>query len=606
MAFKLRYRRVKRALPYHWDVFVPEGGYPPPIPSPLPWSFEYTGIIPSPPMSGNVHFMVSLARRHLAPGPKQQYLLQSIVNGFSTHGRWLQVTPGLRRLAANRISPGMPGADAVDAQINRILQRQQGFITHAPIPGTQNFILNVDDSKTNADGSIKYRPVSSCSYPYNDSRDRTSWTARSDTTVFSEVLLLAMAAGLQQGPSVAFACDLAKSFEWINRRRDEVNTNCLVWHRGGRVIYFYSFVFLFGESGTPRIAHDFFELLSREMRRRLRLAFPFPTFVVRNCDDFLGIVPIDHADECTEAFNIATSVFPDAGVPIQTTKSVVSSPTVDWHGFQLDFTRQTISYGSDKCSRLLKSLVQFMDHPPMFTRGRCFVGHLEHLCCADLWLSVHVPAIRACVFAAETTNAPITWSTEARSDLERFHRRLTNTDYAPTARFADHFIVPDPDMVTVFSDASGKDTLGVGGYTPTVYSCAKWSDLPSWLLDPRHYSTGAIELVGLLLMAIICPPHATVCWVTDSEAADGAWSKLRSPAPLCNAILKLIQGVLAHKRTLVHSRHVPREQNVLADILSHCDHKTYWEQRPRSDLQVYSHAVTTLESELSTLTPLFG
>jgi hypothetical protein len=549
--------------------------------------------------------MVSLARRHLDPGPKLQYLLQSIVNGFSTHGRWLQHTPGLRRLAANRISPGMPGSDAVDAQINRILDRNQGFITTAPIPGTQNFIINVDDTKTNADGTIKYRPVSSCSYPYNDTRDRTSWTARSDTTVYSEVLLLAMAAGLQQGPSVAFACDLAKSFEWINRRRDEVNTNCFVWERDGTVIYFYSFVFLFGESGTPRISHDFFELLSREMRRRLRLALPFPIFVIRNCDDFLGIVPIAHKNRCTEAFGVATSVFDDAGVPIQTTKSVEASPVVDWHGFQLDFTNQTITYGADKCRRLRSTVCRFIDSPPMFTRGRSFVGHLEHLCCADLWLAVHVPAIRACVFAAEFTNSSITWSTEAKTDLERFKQRLDNADYAPAARFADHFIVPDATTITVYSDASGKDTRGVGGYTPTLYSCAHWSELPVWLLDERHSSTGAIELVGLLLMAIICPAHATVCWVTDSEAADGAWTKLRSPAPLCNAILKLIQGVLARKRTLVHSRHVTRDLNTLADILSHCDHKTYWEQRPPSDLQVFSPAAVMLNDELSTLTPLF-
>ena len=167
----------------------------------------------------------------------------------------------------------MPGAEAVDAQIDRIMLRKQGFITSAPIPGTQNFILNVDDTKTKADGSIKYRPVSSCSYPYGDSRDRTSWTARSDTTVFSEVILLAMAAGLEQGPSVVFACDLAKSFEWINRRRDEVNTNCLVWERDGRVIYFYSFVFLFGESGTPRIAFDFFDPLSRNASQAPRGLF---------------------------------------------------------------------------------------------------------------------------------------------------------------------------------------------------------------------------------------------------------------------------------------------------------------------------------------------
>jgi hypothetical protein len=414
-----------------------------------------------------------------------------------------------------------------------------------------------------------------------------------------------MAAGLQQGPSVAFACDLAKSFEWINRRRDEVNTNCLVWERYGAVIFFYSFVFLFGESGTPRISHDFFELLAREMRRRLRLAFPFTTFVIRNCDDFLGIVPIAHKDNCAEAFDTATSVFTDAEVPIQTTKSVRSSPTVDWHGFQLDFELQTITYGTEKSLRLRDSVVRFIDHPPTFARGRSFVGHLEHLCCADLWLSVHVPAIRACVFAAEFTNAPITWSSEAKSDLERFRHRIGCTDYAPTARFADHFIVPDPMTVTVYSDASGKDTLGVGGYTPTIYSCVRWSDLPSWLLDTKYSSTGAIELVGLLLMAIICPANATVCWVTDSEAADGAWSNLRSPAPLCNAILKLIQFNLARKRTLVHSRHVPREKNTLADILSHCDHKTYWEQRPPCDQQAYSPVEITLNFELSKLTPLF-
>jgi hypothetical protein len=194
LGLKLRYRRITRILPYHWEIFVPEGGYPSLILPPLPWSFEHQGHIPSPPMAGNVRFVASLARCHLDPGPKLQYLLQSIVNGFSTLGRWLQLTPGLRRLSANRISPGMSGSDAVDAQIDRILARNQGLITTAPIPGTQNFIINVDDTKTNADGTIKYRPVSSCSYPCNDTCDRTSWTAHSDTTVYSEALLLAMAA----------------------------------------------------------------------------------------------------------------------------------------------------------------------------------------------------------------------------------------------------------------------------------------------------------------------------------------------------------------------------------------------------------------------------
>jgi hypothetical protein len=124
--------------------------------------------------------------------------------------------------------------------------------------------------------------------------------------------------------------------------------------------------------------------------------------------------------------------------------------------------------GADKCRRLLESVTRFIDFPPMFTRGRSFVGHLEHLCCADLWLAVHVPAIRTCVFAAELTNAPTCWSTEARTDLERFRSRLDNTDTVPTARFADHFIVPDESIMTVFSDASGKDTLGVGGYRVIV------------------------------------------------------------------------------------------------------------------------------------------
>jgi hypothetical protein len=194
-------------------------------------------------------------------------------------------------------------------------------------------------------------------------------------------------------PLIAFVCDLAKSSEWINRRRDDVNTNCLVWERDVTVIYFYSFVSLFGESGTPRIYHDFFELLSREMRRKLRLALPFPTFVIRNCDDFLGIVPFAHKDNCAEAFGVATSVFDDAGVPVQTTKSVEASPAGYWHGFQLDFTHQTITYSTDKCHRFRDIVNRFIDSPPMTTRGRAFVGHLEHLCCQPYALAYSPPSI---------------------------------------------------------------------------------------------------------------------------------------------------------------------------------------------------------------------
>jgi hypothetical protein len=103
---------------------------------------------------------------------------------------------------------------------------------------------------------------------------------------------------------------------------------------------------------------------------------------------------------------------------------------------------------------------RFINCPPTFTRGRPFVGHLEHLCCADIWLAVHVPTRRACVFAAEHTNSPITWSPEAKADLERFKHHPDNADYAPTARFADHFVVPIATTIPVFSDASGKDTRG--------------------------------------------------------------------------------------------------------------------------------------------------
>jgi hypothetical protein len=414
-----------------------------------------------------------------------------------------------------------------------------------------------------------------------------------------------MVMAIRLGPCHAFTFDLAKSFESINRRRSEVNTNCLVWQRYGFVIYFYSFVFLFGESATPRIAHDYFELLSREITYRLRHHFSFPIYCTRNCDDFAGLVPIKHARHCSAAFDIATGVIADAGIPIQVTKSFPNSAAIDWHGFEMDFVAQTIGYGATKCARLLISIVTSLVTPPRFTKGRSLLGSLEHLCCADVYLAPHVPAIRACVFAAEHLSQPITWSSEAISDLHRFRDRLAGTDYLPRARFQDHFVDPTVDFTTCYSDASGRADRGVGGYTDNLYSCVPWSELPSWLLSDEHSSTGLIELVGLLLLVLLCDCRS-ICWITDSTAADGAWTNHRSPSAPCNALIKLIHFHLARTHSLVHSRHVNRDLNTLADILSHCDHRAYWEQRPPSDLQRFSPTGVMLNAALSTLTPHFG
>jgi hypothetical protein len=138
----------------------------------------------------------------------------------------------------------------------------------------------------------------------------------------------------------------------------------------------------------------------------------------------------------------------------------------------------------------------------------------------------------------------------------------------------------------------------------------RWSDLPSWLLKKEHTSSGAVEFVAFVALSCLPedPDHedSVVCWVTDAEAADAAWANQRSPSPLCNALIKIAQRRFRKRRTLVYSRHVKRELNVLADTLSHCDHATYWGQRPQSDRQIFAPVADTLRAELSTLTPIFG
>jgi hypothetical protein len=430
----------------------------------------------------------------------------------------------------------------------------------------------------------KLRATFDTSAPHNHT-DLTSYTIRQAVTFSREHLFEVIATALRIGPAIASSFDYSNSFESIRKRREDIRTNVYYWEEW----YWYIAVHVYGQSESPGHADNLFQLPTEEMRAQFEILHAKLHPIFRNCDDTLILDPLDDLTTAEAGFALATSIAGKAGLTLQPTKTHFHVNPHTWNGFIFDFIKQTLGYSPSKI-KAFSARIQLALNPASLTfkQGESFLGLCEHYVLADIWARVLIPSIRASILAAKKLprTTKVSFSTTAVRDLVRLLDRLSSTNGEVLTTFQDHFRLHTP-TATLFSDASGASAFnkdGVGGYGSSWHTFAAWSSITDtqdgttlpWLLHKAYYSTGLIELLGLLMLLLAADKDptlhkTTIRWKSDSAAAVGAWTNMRSPSLPCNEVLKRCQHRLSILRSHVQAVHVPRDQNTIADHLSHSD-----------------------------------
>jgi len=313
---------------------------------------------------------------------------------------------------------------------------------------------------------------------------------------------------------------------------------------------------------------------------------------------------IESAPRAIEAFKLACRA---ARQPLQEDKQVLIAATIQFDGLLFDFPNKLLGYPAAKQLRLVFKIGTALGHAESDTLSRITPGpardaatammaaqnelndgaapssvltrsalesitsSLAYAIIALVHLRSRIPHIRACWTHLESDHSAVTLSKEATSCLKQFYGLFLAVEdlWYPM----ENLFEKSPDRLLT-TDASGAH--GFGGYSTDLYFCNPLR--PRWNLHmgklPPHVSTAWLEL-GALFIALHCSPaywrNRVVLWVTDSEAAVGAWSQGRSSSLALNALLWATQRRCAKLGMYIVPRHVSRTVNTAADALSKQD-----------------------------------
>lgn len=189
---------------------------------------------------------------------------------------------------------------------------------------------------------------------------------------------------------------------------------------------------------------------------------------------------------------------------------------------------------------------------------------------------------------------------EVRTDLQRLESHFLAPKLTPFWKLYKL----TPPQIDAWTDASGYDSFG--GYTTGMFFTEPLAEHQA--LDPElrakeptdnqlSLSTAYLELIALYYLLVTLGRRArgkVLRWTTDAQASVANWIRQSSKNHATNRLLSLIGDYCTRNSILVEARWWPREQNTLADILTHADISTFCHLAnvPKNDqVRVPRHAV---------------
>ena len=569
--------------------FTP-GPYQPPTAPPMTEAYHISPHdVPRPTKGLNATCLSGIAHQHLGTS-RAEYAASSVTEGFLTRCQRPRVTIVER----NHVEPDTPEGDKWDEQLAEMGGRGLIFSADQPVlPGTQTLAAGCAVKFTWPD-KTKLRPTVDGSLPNDTSRtSRSAWTPINELRYSTQRIYHVIALCLAHDIGSASIEDYVKAFTQLYRHPNELALNCVFW----RGQYHYSWGCFYGESSTPFNAELVFDLVQThtdsEIQRVLGARHP----LARRVDDTLLLHPRGLRHTATDALAVLKHVTAKAGLSLQTDKEIVDQEQVEFDGYVLAFNRPNI-HGPpgaigimDRKARQLESETGLALSGKMIRKdAEAMVGRMEHLAVAIIQVAPLLPSLHASIHANPNRGAKVQWSTESRSDLQRWQEMLRETLGASLwCPFFHHFAVTEP-VADIYTDGSGNQ--GAGGHTTAFWYSEPWETrMRISMIEPGFVDNSTwAEVVALYYMLEASRnlfDGGVVRWCTDSDASAHIQRKVRAKNPRINRVVKLI-ALWAQKHSVaIICRWLPRAQNKLADMLSKGETRAFLSQiaagRPAAD-----------------------
>ena len=555
------------------------------------WQIPVTTLLPGPVTSVLNLAWFRAAAAEIADPAHRAYMTATYTYGFDDHSDL--PTSAFRFNVKNSVSPGTPEGDAWDELIDQ--QDRLGRIVEFSAPilaGTVISPMGCDIAiKYSDDGSekVKHRPYIDGRATRKEHRNLGAWCHPVNRQYTSQNIHDTITDLIADDAAAVNTFDYKGFYLTLPRTTETMPHNAVFWQRPGRrrptVIYFKDEVF--GKVPTPSNGERHASILQAHQETAVGEVLGRKVRISRRCDD--SLVPLTAAEvpKAVAAAAAFTDICEAAGQPDQRAKTQVAVTRFKFDGYHFDLNAFPgnphgvhpggVGIDAGRAKRLRDRVIKVQSGADR--------KHVESLVGSIEWVAAITPHIRALILtlrkamlAVKKDTDPVPTDPEMIADMQRLIRHFDAPRMVP---FYKLFKLT-PHQVDLFTDASGNDCFG--GYMDGLF----WSEpltaeqvLPTTIVakdkDGEDHSelslaTLYLELVAIYYMIIVARRrlhNKIVRWTTDAQAAAQAWHKQSSKHKATNRLLVLMGDYCTAHSIIMEARWVPREQNTLADMLTH-------------------------------------
>lgn len=562
------------------------GDRPPALP--MWWQIPASTLMP-----GHLTAVISLpwflaAAAEIADPGHRAYMEATYTHGFDDHSDL--PTTSYRFHVKNSVLPGTLEGDAWDELIEQ--QERLGRILEFSAPilaGTVISPMGCDIKvKYYDDGTekAKYRPYIDGRSTRKEHRNLGAWSHPCNRQYTSQNIHDTITDFIVDNAAAANIFDYKGFYLTLPRTIETIPHNAIFWQRPGRqrpsFIYFKDE--LFGMVPTPSKGERHASILQSHQEAAVGRFLNRKVRISRRCDD--SLVPLT-ASEVARAAGVAAAfsgVCDAAGQPAQRAKTLIAAVRFKFDGYQFDlnaFPNNThgvhpggVGIDAGRARRLRDRLIKVQSGADR--------KHVESLIGSIEWVAALAPHIRALIISLRKAMlsvsgdaTPVPTNPEMIADVQRLTRHFEFPRMVP---FYKLFKLT-PHQIDLFTDASGIDAFG--GYMDGLF----WSEplttaqvlTPTLMAkdeddDELSLATLYLELVAAYYMLVVARRrlhNKIVRWTTDAQAAAKAWVRQSSKHTATNRLLVLMGDYCTTHSIIMEAHWIPREQNSLADMLTH-------------------------------------
>ena len=582
-------------------------------PEPLWWQKPITNHIQTSTSTLNLENLRQMARDHITDPTHLAYMLATYTHGGSDHCDLPRDAQRFR--VKNSVIPGTDLGNAWDDLID--YQAERGRILELPAPLIAGTVVNpmgcTEKVKVATDGTetLKQRPHIDGRATRTEHRNLGAHNHPRNRQCTQESIHDTICAIIANNTAYVNVFDYEAFYLHMPRSLQSTARNCMFWKRRGAAhpTFIYGLDNWFGQVPTPSTVERHADLLQRAQAAELAKAAGHPVHISRRTDDSITHLTAEEVHRAYEFSEVFLSVCRRANQPIQSTKVLMGVSIFKFDSFVFDLNhcpdnRYGVHPGAvgidvPRAKKMRAEVLLTIKGSDRKAVER-LVGKLE-------WVSTVVPHIRSMVntvrramYSVTQDNDLVPVEAETRTDLQR----LESLFLAPKLTPFWKIYKLTPPQIDAWTDASGYDCFG--GYTDGLFWTEPLAD--HQVLDTElrakgpkdeqlSLSTAYLELISLYCLLVTLGRRArgkVLRWTTDAQASVANWIRQSSKNHATNRLLSLIGDYCTRNSILVEARWWPREQNTLADLLTHADISSFCRLArvsPIEQVRVPRHAV---------------